>query len=88
MSLTKAELEDIWNNKPVGYLKDYMKKIKSTKLYDVQVQPFRYDYMEKFSTVVRAKNRDEAYRSAQEEFRSKDRSVKIDGWRLIGANAK
>jgi hypothetical protein len=25
--LTKIEMEDIWNNKPVDYLKDFMKKV-------------------------------------------------------------
>ena len=88
MSLTKAELEDIWNNKPHGYFKDYMKKVKGTKLYDVQVQPFCYEYLDQFKTTVRAKNRDQAYRLAQEEYRSKNRSEKIDGWRLMGAEPK
>ena len=30
--LTKIEMEDIWNNKPVDYLKDFMKKNKKLSL--------------------------------------------------------
>lgn len=38
--LTKAELEDIWNNKPVGYLKNkYLRRGKLPKKYVVEITP-------------------------------------------------
>ena len=35
--ITKEEMEDIWNNKPIGYLKDFLKRQKKVKKYVIKI---------------------------------------------------
>lgn len=59
---TKKEMEDIWNHKPVGYLKTQMKGLKGKKKYKVVLRPYTVNKVwhpnEEF--VVLAKNKKEA----------------------------
>jgi hypothetical protein len=40
MILSKAEMEDIWYNKPVGYLQTLKKKLAKSKKYKVTLEPY------------------------------------------------
>jgi hypothetical protein len=84
MMLSKVEMEDIWNNKPVGYLKDLMKRNKKSSLFKVAVQPYERKLHDLHEVEVRAKNRDDAIAFAQKESRSKYTDKKIDGWIIKG----
>jgi hypothetical protein len=82
--LNKAEMEDIWNNKPVDYLKTMMKRNKNTSLYKVTVQPYERKLHDMHDVEVRAKNRDDACILAQQQIKSKYTDQKIDGWIIKG----
>ena len=82
--VSKAEMEDIWNNKPVGYLKDMMKRNKNTSLYKVKLQPYQRWLLDIHEVEIRAKNKDEATTLAQKEIRSKYPDQQIDGWLIKG----
>jgi hypothetical protein len=82
--LTKTEMEDIWNNKPVDYLKDFMKKNKKTTLYKVTVQPYERKLHDMHDVEVRAKNRDDAIALAQKEIKNKYPDQQIGGWLIKG----
>jgi hypothetical protein len=83
--LNKAEMEDIWNNKPVGYLKDLLKKNKNTSLYKVTIQPYERMLYDLHEVEVRAKNRDDAIALAQQHVKRLSNDYKIDGWIIKGA---
>ena len=83
--LTKAEMEDIWNNKPVDHLKYLMKKNKNTSLYKVTIQPYERKLHDIHEVEVRAKNRDDAIALAQQQIRSKYTFQQIGGWIIKGA---
>ena len=82
--LNKAEMEDIWNNKPVDYLKTMMKRNKNTSLYKVTVQPYERKLHDMHDVEVRAKNRDDACILAQQQIRSKYTDKQIAGWLIKG----
>jgi len=82
--LNKAEMEDIWNNKPVDYLKTMMKRNKNTSLYKVTVQPYERKLHDTHTVEVRAKNRDDALALAQQHVKKLDNDYKIDGWIIKG----
>lgn len=52
--LTKAEMEDIWKNKPIGYLKNEISKLKKLKYYSCDVMPYKQVYGVKETFIVRA----------------------------------
>ena len=83
--LTKAEMEDIWNNKPVGYLKTMMKRNKNTSLYKVTIQPYERKLHDIHEVEIRAKNRDDAIALAQQHVKRIGIDQKIDGWLIKGA---
>jgi len=82
--LNKAEMEDIWNNKPVGYLKNMMKRNKNTSLYKVTVQPYERKLHDMHEVKIRAKNKDDATYLAQKQIRSEYTDQQIDGWLIKG----
>jgi len=82
--LNKAEMEDIWNNKPVDYLKTMMKRNKNTSLYKVTVQPYERKLHDIHEVEIRAKNRDDAILLAQQHVRKLGTDQKIDGWIIKG----
>lgn len=83
--LTKAELEDIWNNKPYGYIKTINKKLKKSKKFSVSLQPITYTYHEKYTTEVVALNETDAYQEAKSEYIKKYPEININAWNLFGA---
>ena len=82
--VSKAEMEDIWNNKPVGYLKDMMKRNKKTPLYKVKLQPYQRKLLDVHEVEIRAKKKDDAVMLAQNEIRKKYADQQIDGWFIKG----
>lgn len=78
--LTKVQMEDVWNNKPVDYLKNFMKKNKKTSLYKITVQPYERKLHDMHDVEVRAKNRDDAVFLAQQHVKKLGTDKKIDGW--------
>lgn len=73
-------MEDIWNNKPVGYLTDLRKRNKNTKLYKVKLQPYTRISYEIHEVTIRARNKDAASLIAREEVLKQYTDKKIDGW--------
>ncbi len=82
MELTKAEMEDIWQNKPVGYFATLKKTLKGTKTYRLKVMPYKYDYLPEGIFVVRAKRIEDAQIFAREEWYKKFPDYgRPDAWR-------
>lgn len=83
MILTKAEMEDIWYNKPVGYYQDLKKRLKKQKLYSCEVQTFKYVYGEKEHYAVKAESKYGAELEAKSLYRKKyNISDFVEGWRV------
>ena len=85
ISLTKEEMEDIWQNKSYGYWKRYRENNKGKKKYKVKLRPYRNDYYEEKEFVVIAKNKEDAYSVAKNQMYDIFKGQRIDGWRLMGA---
>lgn len=83
MELSKAEMEDIWSNKPVGYLSSIKKSLKGTRMYKIKVTPFSYNNLVSDTFTIRARNIDEAQMNARQEWYTKYSEVhgRPDGWR-------
>ena len=82
MELSKSEMEDIWLNKPIGYFSSLKKKLKGTKKYRLKVMPIKYEYLPHETFEVRAKNLEEAYTAARQEWYTKFKdSGRPDAWR-------
>lgn len=83
MELSKAEMEDIWSNKPVGYLSSLKKSLKGTKMYKIKLTPLRYTELTTEVYTVRARNVDEAQMNARQEWYTKYSTVhgRPDAWR-------
>jgi hypothetical protein len=64
--LSKSEMEDIWRNKPVGYLMDFQKKMKGKKRFLVTWKPYTTTrtYLKPIVGVVVAKTQSEAKKLA------------------------
>lgn len=54
LNLSRAELEDIWNNKPYGYFTNLRKNSKNLKRFEVHAQPYKRLDVEVFKTTVYA----------------------------------
>jgi hypothetical protein len=80
--LTKQEMEDIWHNKPIDYLKTLNKNMKGTKMYKVHLTPVKYDISETEAFEVRAKSKDDAVIAAKEEYYKKHGKIRPDAWRV------
>lgn len=65
---TKADLEEIWQTGPVGWLKDHSKKTDKKTAFIVTLRPYEKKYLPEIITTVWAKSRDkisaEDYRAA------------------------
>jgi hypothetical protein len=92
--LNKAQMEEIWNKKPVGYLKSFNKTNKSHKWYKVIMKPFKLDYYEErevkvWSTEHQAQREAQAVIRNLPEFKGmelngvKHAGYKIDGFSLV-----
>lgn len=82
MYLTKAEMEDIWRNKPAGYFSTYKKNLKGTKVYKIKVTPFVYSDLVSDIFTVRARNISDAQIAARQEWYTKYPTLgRPDGWR-------
>lgn len=79
MYLTKAEMEDIWRNKPVDYLKSFKKKMKGRKKYSVVVQPYTTQYHEKQAIEVIATCKSVAEWNAKDLCRKQNTGKEITG---------
>lgn len=86
INLSKQEMEDIWQNKPYGYWKQFREKHKGLKRFNVTIQPYKRDYYERREVVVMAKNKDSAFDAARVKLQDEYKATGLDGWRLIGAN--
>lgn len=80
MELTKAEMEDIWQNKPIGYFATLKKRLKDTKKYRLQLEPYTYNYLPKEIFEVRAKTIGDAQFEARSLYREKHKDLRPDGY--------
>lgn len=71
MILTKEQMEDIWRNKPVGYLKAEKARLKKYKKYACTVTPFVQTYGVKEEFVVQAVSKYDAELRATDEYKKK-----------------
>lgn len=78
IELTKIEMEDIWNNKPMNYLKSVKAARKGTKKYVVNIQGFERVLGPSETFTVYAKNREDASWKAKDLLREKHPTAKID----------
>jgi hypothetical protein len=83
INLTKAEMEDVWNNKPYGYWTHLRKNNKGMKRFKVKIQPYKTDYYEVRELVVIAKNKESAFDEAKFQIYDEYKSTGLDGYRLI-----
>lgn len=82
MILSKAEMEDIWHNKPVGYWDRYKKTLKKQKFFSVEVQACKYVYGENETFAVKALTKYEAEETAKALYRKKHNVDKYPTWKL------
>jgi hypothetical protein len=80
--ITKAEMEDIWHNKPVDYLKVVKQKMKGSKMYKVNLTPIKYEKGEADTFEVRAKSKIDAEIAAKNEYIKKHGTIYPDAWRI------
>jgi len=80
--ITKAEMEDIWHNKPVDYLKVVKQKMKGTKKYKVNLTPMTYEKGKADTFEVRAKSKIDAEIAAKNEYIKKHGVMYPDAWRI------
>jgi hypothetical protein len=80
--ITKAEMEDIWHNKPVDYLKVVKQKMKGSKMYKVHLTPIKYEKGEADTFEVRAKSKVDAEIAAKNEYIKKHGAMYPDAWRI------
>lgn len=78
--LSKAEMEDIWNNKPVGYWERYKKTLKGTKEYKIKISPYTRNYLPEETFTVRAKNIADAQLEARSMYVTKYNTVRPDAY--------
>jgi hypothetical protein len=82
MVLSKSEMEDIWHNKPVNYLKVLKQKMKGAKMYRVNLTPIKYEKGETEVFEVRAKTKADAEFIAKNEYTKKHGAHSPDAWRI------
>lgn len=80
MILTKAEMEDIWYNKPYGHFANVKQKFKGTKIYRIALEPYTYAKMQREVIEVRAKNVEWATAEAKLRYREKYPNLAVDGY--------
>lgn len=75
--LTREELEDIMNNKPFGYAKQFMKK--GLKKSTFIATPYKTQRLEPITVTVLSSDKD-AFQTAQREFYSTHaKNIEYDG---------
>ena len=79
--LTKVEMEDIWHNKPVDYLKSYNKKTKGSKMYRVKLTAINYNPGPTEEFEVRGSSKLDAEITAKNEY-IKKYNTRPDAWRI------
>ena len=79
--LTKVEMEDIWHNKPVDYLKSYNKKTKGSKMYRVKLTAINYNPGPTEEFEVRGFSKLDAEITAKNEY-IKKYNTRPDAWRI------
>ena len=80
MHLSKAEMEDIWYNKPHGHFKVIRGKMKGQKKYKVTVQAYAMQKHEQIAIEVISTSKSAAEWKAREEYKKKYPNIKIDGF--------
>ena len=80
MSLTREELEDIWKNKPHGYLTSYLKDIKNKKKYRITTKAYKMVEVATESVVVYAKDHSQAIASDHSLRTKINRELGEDQW--------
>jgi hypothetical protein len=81
MELSKAEMEDIWRNKPIGYFASYKKSLKGKKRYKIKVSPFTRNYLPVETYEILARNLDEAQSEALSKwYTNYPTQPRPDGW--------
>lgn len=80
--LSKEEMEDIWNNKPIGYLKGQMSRLKKLKKYSCNVVPYKEVYGEKEIFLVKAETTYAAELSAIELYKAKYPSSEWENFKV------
>ena len=71
MIISKAELEDIWGNKPFGYLKKHKNELKKYKTYFVSFRPYNINRLQDDKFKVRAISKYMAETQARKEYTEK-----------------
>lgn len=79
--LTKVEMEDIWHNKPIDYLKSYKKKMKGSKMYRVKLTAINYNPGPTEEFEVRGSSKLDAEITAKNEY-IKKHNTRPDAWRI------
>lgn len=83
LKLTKAEMEDIWNNKPIGYFKSLVTSKKKLKKYKVSITPFKTQWFEKKQYEVLAKNKADAEDQARLLYMQQVKKEDYEGFRYF-----
>ena len=83
--LSKQEMEDIWHNKPIGYLKSQISKLKKLKTYSCSVMPYKQVYGETAVFTVKAETVYTAELKAIELYKAKYPSSE---WKDYNTNAR
>jgi DNA-binding LytR/AlgR family response regulator len=82
MNFDKAELERIWNEEPIGYLKARLKRAKKEKTYIVNIQTIEHAENPKETiTIVTDNRQDVAVSMAMTEYKKKYPDLKHSSWR-------
>lgn len=81
MILTKAEMEDIWYNKPYGYIVSLEKKLKGSKMYRVKLTAINYTPGPSEELEVRGSSKLDAEITAKNEY-IKKYNLRPDAWRI------
>lgn len=84
--LTKAELEDIWHNKPHGHIKTINKKLKKSKRYSVSLRPITYKFHDVYVAEVFSSSMNEAYDQAKKKFQEENPEIVVNAWNIMGYN--
>jgi hypothetical protein len=79
MLFTREELENIWQNKPYGYFRDQLKKIKGKQKFKIKLTAYKTEKTElgSIETTVYAKDRSDAIFTNRTTLESKLK-VKLD----------
>ena len=79
--ITKEEMEDIWNNKPVKYLSMLKKERKGRKVFKVTIQGYEYKMHEPETFEILSKYKEDAKWTAQSMLRQKYPNIPFEGYK-------